>query len=509
MSTAPATVTTTDPRDGRTVDTELSETSLSAVAEVTAAAAEAAPALDALGRAGRARLLRAMADRLEHDAEVLVAAALAETGLADARLRGEVGRSAFQFRLFADVLDEGSYLEAAIDHGGVTALGPAPDVRRLLVPLGPVAVFGASNFPFAFSVAGGDTASAIAAGSPVVLKAHPSHPLTSARSFESLVAAAREVGAPDGTFGIVYGQEAGAALVADPRIRAVGFTGSQGAAMALQRIIDGREEPIPLYGELSSINPLIVTPAAATARGEAIADGLFASITGSGGQLCTKPGLAFVPSGEDGDALVDALARLVSASQGIVLLNDRIRDAFGSIGGRLAEAAGTATLATGLAAEGDGFAVPPTLLQVDADRFGDDLAEECFGPFVIVVRYADERSLLSAFGHVRGSLTASLHAEEDDAELLSRLVDAFRPLVGRFVFNGYPTGVRVSWAQHHGGPWPSTNTLHTSVGATAIRRFLRPLAWQDAPQAVLPAELRDGPVDVPRRVDGVLALPTA
>lgn len=504
MSTTP--VTTTDPRDGRTVDTHLAETSNAEVAAITAAAAAAAPALESSGRGGRARLLRAMADRLEHDVDTLVEAALAETGLAEARLRGEVGRSAFQFRLFADVLDEGSYLEAAIDHGGTTVLGPAPDVRRMLVPIGPVAVFGASNFPFAFSVVGGDTASAIAAGSPVVLKAHPSHPLTSARSFEALVAAAREVGAPDATFGIVYGQDAGAALVADPHIRAVGFTGSQGAATALQRIIDGRDEPIPLYGELSSINPLVVTPAAAAARAEGIADGLFASVTGSAGQLCTKPGLAFVPAGADGDALVEALARHVSASEGLVLLNDRIRDAFGTIGGRLA-AAGATALARGRAVEGSGFTVPPTLLQVDAADFGDELAEECFGPVVVVVRYADEAELLAAFRHVTGSLTASLHGEDDEGELLARLVEAFRPLVGRFVFNGYPTGVRVSWAQNHGGPWPSTNTLHTSVGATAIRRFLRPLAWQDAPAALLPVELRDGAVDVPRRVDGVLTLP--
>lgn len=308
------TITSTDPRTGQSRDTELVHTDAEQVAAITAQASAAFDGLRRRPRSWRAGLLRALADGLDADRDSLVDAALGETGLSEARLTGELGRSAFQLRLFADAVAEGGYLEAIIDHAGPTPLGPGPDVRRMLVPIGPVAVFGASNFPFAFSVVGGDTASALAAGNPVVIKAHSSHPVTSQRSFASLERAADAYGAPAGTFGIVYGQQDGAVLVADPRIAAVGFTGSLSTGKILQRIIDDRPTPIPFYGELSSLNPLVITPGAAAERTDEIGAGLFTSVTGSAGQLCTKPGLAFVPHGAAGDQLVrDVVARAEEA----------------------------------------------------------------------------------------------------------------------------------------------------------------------------------------------------
>lgn len=500
-----STLTSTDPRTGATQETAIETTDSGQVSAITARAAEAFTQLRVQPRAWRAGLLRALADALEVDRTALVDAAIGETGLAEARLTGEVGRSAFQFRLFADAVDEGGYLEAIIDHAGPTPLGPGPDVRRMLVPIGPVAVFGASNFPFAFSVVGGDTASALAAGNPVVIKAHPSHPLTSQRSFAALEQAARNYGAPEGTFGIVYGQEAGAQLVADPQITAVGFTGSLTTGIILQRIIDERATPIPFYGELSSLNPLVVTPGAAADRTAEIGEGLFTSVTGSAGQLCTKPGIAFVPTGEAGDALVADVVTRAQAAGAQTLLNSRIHGALDEIRTRLVEQGHARALVT--PRQGDeGFSVTPGVLEIDAADVTAAVGEEAFGPLVVIVRYTTLEEIRRALAAVPDSLTATLHSAAAEEQVRAELTDAVAPLVGRIVYDGYPTGVRVSWAMHHGGPWPATNTVHTSVGVTAIRRFLRPLAWQDAPADVLPAELRDGPVALSRRVDGVLQL---
>nr|WP_281387099.1 aldehyde dehydrogenase (NADP(+)) [Jiangella mangrovi] len=478
------------------------ETTGSELDALLAAAAAAADPLTAAGRRGRARLLDAVAAALESRRDDLVAAASSETGLGRDRLASELTRSALQFRMFADVVRDGGYLEAAIDHAADTPLGPAPDVRRMLVPLGPVAVFGASNFPFAFSVAGGDTAAALAAGCPVVVKAHPSHPLTSQVSADVIAAAVRGAGGPDGALGIVHGQDAGLALVRHPAVRAAALTGSVGAARAIQAAIDERDDPIPLYGELSSVNPIVILPAAAAERGEQIAAGLFASFTGSAGQLCTKPGLAFVPSDPAGDQLVEALRARVATAGGAVLLNERIRDAFTAREAAL-EQAGARVLARPDVRSPEGFGVAPVLLETDVTQLSAQIAEECFGPLVIAVRYDDPAGLDAALATVPPSLTGSIHAgEQDDHDTVRHLSTLFAARTGRIVFDGFPTGVRVSWAQHHGGPWPATNTVHTSVGATSIRRFLRPLAWQDAAGWILPQELRDGYTEISRRVDG-------
>lgn len=468
------------------------------------------------GRAFRAELLEAIATYVEEAREGLITTADSETGLGTARLNGEVSRSVFQFRLFAEAVREGSYLEAMIDSAGRTPLGDAPDVRRMLVSIGPVAVFGSSNFPFAFSVLGGDTASAIAAGSSVVVKAHGSHLLTSQLSLDVLQQAAHAVNAPEGTFGAVFGQEAGLALVKHPAIKAASFTGSLFAAESLQRAINTRPDPIPFFGELSSVNPLIVSEGAAKARGADIASNLFASFTGSAGQLCTKPGIAFVPEGPQGQLLVDSLTQLTQQAPSQVLLNDRIRSSFAEISEGLVRAGATPLAGMQDAARSrpeepaeepsGAFSVAPALLETRASILSADLAEECFGPLIVIVRYTSLDEVAEAFTHIPKSLTATLHFEEDEDDVLSRLLPTLQDNAGRIVFNGYPTGVRVTWAQHHGGSWPSTNSQHTSVGVTAMRRFLRPVAWQNAPAAALPEELRDDFTAIPRRVNGVLAL---
>ncbi|MGC5054383.1 aldehyde dehydrogenase (NADP(+)) [Micromonospora sp. DT48] len=498
-------VTTIDPRDGRARPTDLTETDESGVETIVGQASRANQWLADLGRLGRAQVLEAIATSLGTRRENLVATAQAETGLSHTRLDTELTRAAVQFRMFAAVLRDGGYLEAAIDHAADTPIGPGPDVRRMLVPLGPVAVFGASNFPFAFSVAGGDTASALAAGCPTVVKAHPSHPLTSRASADAIEAAVRSTGGPAGVTSIVYGEQAGLALVRHPAIRAVALTGSASAARAIGAAIDERADPVPLYAEMGSVNPIVVLPGAAASRAEQIADGLYASFTGSGGQLCTKPGLAFVASDAAGDRLVEALRDKVTASGGVVLLNRRIRDAYEQ-GAESLQRAGARLAARPPIDAGAGFTVAPTLLEVDLPGLTAEIAEECFGPLLVVVRYRDVADLDAALAVVPPSLTGSVHrGPSDHPDVVRRLADVLAARAGRLVFDGYPTGVRVSWAQHHGGPWPSTNAVHTSVGATAIRRFLRPMAWQDAPEWLLPEELRDEYTAIPRRVDGRLA----
>ncbi|NEM91033.1 aldehyde dehydrogenase (NADP(+)) [Galbitalea soli] len=500
------TITTTDPATGVTSDTGIEATTEAELARITEAAASAFTALRGYSRAWRAGLLRALADGLEERRGELVAIAHAETGLAETpRLNGELSRSAYQLRLFAEAVEEGGYLEAVIDHAGDTPLGPGPEIRRMLVPLGPVAVFGASNFPFAFSVAGGDTASALAAGNPVVAKAHPSHPLTSRASFDALRTAAEGYGAPAGILGLVYGQEAGAALVADPRVAAVGFTGSLATGRILLDIIETRERPVPFYGELSSLNPLIVSAGAVAARAGAIADGLFASFTGSAGQLCTKPGLAFLP--RSATALVDAIVARAAAAEPQPLLNARIHDAFGAIRGRLLADGGADSLVEPHDGPA-GITCSPAVLAIDASRVTAAVAEEAFGPLLVLALYDDPAEIAPALAQVPDSLTATVHAEPDEWDDLAPLLAELEATVGRLVFNGYPTGVRVSWGQHHGGPWPATNSVHSSVGVSAIRRFLRPVAWQDAPATLLPEELREDYTGIPRRVDGVLTLAT-
>jgi NADP-dependent aldehyde dehydrogenase len=502
-------VVSIDPRTGEVVEVVAQETTTAEVERLCAAALAAAPALDGLGRAGRAGLLRALADALEARRDDVVATADRETGLGPTRLGGELTRTCYQLRLFGEVLEEGSYLEAAIDHAGDTPMGPRPDLRRMLLPIGPVAVFGASNFPLAFSVPGGDTASALAAGCPVIVKAHGSHPATSQLCFDVMVEAARAAGAPEGTLAIVHGLQAGADLVAHPAIRAVGFTGSVTGGKALLEIIERRPDPIPFFGELSSLNPVVVTPRAAEERGEQLGRELTGSFTLGAGQFCTKPGLAFVPAGSAGDDVVAAMAEVVRGITPQTLLNEGIAGSYGRRSSELAGLPGVSTVAHGGEPQGPGFQARPLLLETSAAQLPHEVTEECFGPVAVVARYEDEKSLFAALDEMPSSLTATVLRGEGETELPLAVSEELRARAGRLIHDAYPTGVAVSWAQHHGGPWPSTNSQHTSVGATAIRRFLRPVTWQGAPAEVLPEELRDDYQGIPRRIDGKLQLPDA
>jgi NADP-dependent aldehyde dehydrogenase len=365
-------------------------------------------------------------------------------------------------------------------------------------------VFAASNFPFAFSVPGGDTASALAAGSPVVVKAHPGHPRLSQRTGEVLVEALRAAGAPEGTFAVVHGMEAGTTALTDPRIKAGAFTGSVKGGLALLEIATRREEPIPFYGELGSLNPVFVTPAAVAARGADIADGYVGSFTLGTGQFCTKPGLLFLP---EGHGLEERLVEAVRGAAPAGMLNDRIRSGHAHERDRLEGLGALRTLVHG--ADSDA-GVAPTLLATTAKELladPDPILQECFGPTSIVVEYSGADEALAAAQAFGGNLTATVQAEDADAATLAPLVDALRDRAGRVVYNGWPTGVAVAPAMHHGGPFPSTTaSIHTSVGTTAIRRFLRPVCYQNTPQALLPEALRDdNPLGIPRRVDGVLS----
>ncbi|SFF54837.1 aldehyde dehydrogenase (NADP(+)) [Blastococcus tunisiensis] len=501
-----ADVVSIDPRIGDAIEVVAQETTTNDIDRLCQGALAAAPALDGLGRSRRAALLWTLADALEARREDIVALADRETALGTTRLSGELARTGYQLRLFAEVLEEGSYLEAAIDHAGDTPMGPRPDLRRMLLPIGPVAVFGASNFPLAFSVPGGDTASALAAGCPVVVKAHGSHPATAQLVFQIMEQAAREAGAPEGTLGLVHGLQAGADLVAHPAIRAVGFTGSVNGGKALLEIIERRPDPIPFFGELSSLNPVVVTPQAAHERGTEIGQGLVGSFTLGAGQFCTKPGLALVPSGEGGDAVVATMIEQVRQTAPQVLLNEGIAAAYSRISGQLAELPGVRALAEGGSPSGDGFQAAPQLLETTTELLSPEMTEECFGPVAIVVRYGDENELFAALERMPSSLTATVHRGAGETALPLAVSQQLRGRAGRLVYDAFPTGVAVSWAQHHGGPWPATNTQYTSVGTTAIRRFLRPVTWQDAPAELLPAELTEGYTAVPRRVDGELRL---
>jgi NADP-dependent aldehyde dehydrogenase len=465
--------------------------------QALADAAAAAPALGASEPAVRAGWIRAVADALDAAADELVPIAMRETSLPEPRLRGEVARSSGQLRLFAEVLEEGSLLEVIIDTADPQAKPvPRPDLRRVLVPLGPVLVFAASNFPFAFSVCGGDTASALAAGCPVIVKAHPGHPELSVKTAEVMIEALRVAGAPAGTLNLIQGFDVGVTALKDPRITAAGFTGSVPAGKALHEIAVTRPEPIPFYGELGSLNPVFVTQAAVDARGKDIATGYVGSFTLGVGQFCTKPGLIFLPSGH---GLQEQLAEAVGGVAEASMLNDRIKEGFSSGLDRLQKVEGVRVWASGGA----------TLLQTTVTELldrRDEILEECFGPVSIVVEYDGLDELRSAVEAFEGNLTATLHAESADTELAAELLPKLSARAGRVLWNGWPTGVAVSWAQHHGGPFPSTvGSIHTSVGVTAARRFQRPVAYQDAPDAVLPAVLKDAnPAGISRRVNGTV-----
>lgn len=481
------------------------ETTPAEIDRIVAAAAEAAEHLARTTPAERARWLNAAADALEKVSEELVALAARETHLPEQpRLRSEMVRTVFQLRLFGQVLTDGEFLHAAVDHADPEwPMGPRPDIRRMTVPIGPVLVFTASNFPLTLSVAGHDTAAALAAGCPVVVKAHPGHPELSARTFEVLTGALTEAGAPEGTAGIVYGVESGVTALRHPGVAAAAFTGSESGGRALFDIANARPRPIPFYGELGSVNPVLVTEAAVAARGAEIATGYVGSYALGAGQFCTKPGLLLLPRGHGLDERLRAAVTAVGPQQ---LLNDRIAQGYRAGLPRLAEHPAVTVLYAPEAAESN-QAFAPTLLRVSADDFAraaESLDVECFGPVSLIVEYDGPHQLREVLGTLEPGLTATLHAEESDADQVRGLLPALIRLAGRLIWNGWPTGITLSWAQQHGGPYPATTAPQfTSMGTAAVDRFLRPVAWQGFPDALLPEPLRDAnPWNLPRRVDG-------
>ncbi len=507
MAAAP--VWSVDPRTGKQREQVAVEATAQEVDAAVRAAHAARPAL--ADRAVRAAFLRGAAEHLEAAKEQLVEAGDAETALGPVRLTGELARTCFQLRAFADIVDEGEFLGVVINHPDDTATPPIPDLRRYKVPLGVVAVYSASNFPFAFSVAGGDTASALAAGCPVVVKAHPDHPGLSELVAAVLRRAAAPHGIPEGVVGLVHGFEAGVELVKHPLVSAAGFTGSVRGGRALFDAAAARPVPIPFHGELGSLNPVVITEAAAAERAEAIGAGLAGSMTLGVGQFCVKPGLVLAPAGAAGDRMLKSLTDAVSDTASGVLLDHRMRDNFVAgvaERGELPEVESPVTPGAG----GE-HTVSAGFLTVAAGKLVSEgaydlLLEECFGPVTVVARYEDDAEATAVLSRLPGNLTATVHLSAEEAagegrgaEILAELT----PLAGRVLVNAWPTGVAVAAAQHHGGPYPATTSTSTSVGGTAVERWLRPVAYQNTPAALLPVELRDENVlGLPRRFNGQL-----
>ena len=494
-----------NPVDGNALEPAYTSASMADVEYAVKAAQKAAEFLAVSSGADRANLLRSIADGLDAAAESLIERAMLETALTRPRLTGEVARTSGQLRLFAKVAEEGSWLNARIDTADPNRTPPKPDVRSMLRPLGPVVVFGASNFPLAFSVAGGDTASALAAGNSVIVKAHPAHPGTSELVAHIVNAAIAATGFPVGTFALLFdaGHEVGAALVQHPEVKAVSFTGSFRGGRALMDLAARREVPIPVYAEMGSTNPVFVLPGALAERSAALAADLQASFTLGGGQFCTKPGMVFVED-QHSSEFIETLRSRVAAGGAFSLLTAGIAQQFGH---ELAERGALAK--TVGAKSGEGYAAQTALFEVSgAEFFADErLSGEVFGPTTLLVRCDSREQMMEAARGLEGHLTATILGTPEDLADHAELIRTLEQKSGRVIFNAFPTGVEVNHAMVHGGPFPATSDgRSTSVGSLAILRFARPVAFQGMPQFALPAELQDAnPRHVPQLRDGVLS----
>lgn len=486
-----ATFSPVDPRTGQTLE-EFAEARVSDIDDAMREADAASAALAATSPADRAAFLRELASRLEKVRPELVARANLETAIGVARLEGELTRTTRQLEAFADHVAAGGHqniLKVTLPEGS-----PARDLRRMTIPLGVIVVFGASNFPLAFGTPGGDTASALAAGCPVVVKGHPSHPGTSEIVARAFAAAIEASGLPSGVFSLLQGAtpELSQRLVLHPIAAGIGFTGSRSVGRILADLAASRDVPIQVHAEMGSSNPVFVTSAALTTRGSAIAAGLAASITLGSGQLCTKPGLIFVPRGDSGDDFVATLGQEFATRVPIPLLNGSVKNRFaaGAIDAAVAPASWR-IVATTEPGEGVLNAVGElSEIAFDDIATAPDLLAERFGPAAVVVRLPEE-NFVDAVAVLDGQLTFTIHGEAGDAEALTPLVSVLANGAGRVVWNGYPTGVAVSAAMTHGGPFPASSTPTTSVGLAAIDRFLRPVTFQDFPEELLPEALRD------------------
>jgi NADP-dependent aldehyde dehydrogenase len=447
----------------------------------------------ALPDARRAEFLEAIAQGLLDLGEPLVERVMLESGLPRPRIEGERMRTVNQLKLFANLLRKGRWHDAVLDDALPERQPPRPALARRRIGLGPVAVFGASNFPLAFSVAGGDTASALAAGCPVVAKAHPAHPGTSELVGKAIQKAALDTGMPEGVFSLLFGEIAiGQDLVRHPAIKAVGFTGSRRGGLALVRLAQERKQPIPVYAEMSSINPTFLLPGALQARSSAIAAGFAASLTMGTGQFCTNPGLVIVIDGPELDAFLATAQTEIAGKPAGTMLTPAICDAYGKGLEKLRGAAGVEEIAKGQQAAGPTKA-GAALFKTAAATFlaSPVLEEENFGPSSLVVVCKDPAEMLAVAAHVEGQLTATLHVEESDYFIARALLPVLEKKAGRILFNDFPTGVEVCDAMVHGGPYPATSDSRTSsVGTAAIERFLRPVCYQNIPDLLLPPALQ-------------------
>ncbi len=455
----------------------------------------------------KADFLRSIADEMDLVEEEIVERMTRETGLPEGRCRMEKGRTCGQLRLFAGLLEEGSWVDARIDHADPDRAPVAkPDCRSMWRPMGPVVVFCASNFPLAYSVAGGDTASALASGCPVIVKAHGSHPGTAEIVANAVRSAVEKCGLHEGVFSLLYGsgRTIGQSLVRNPVVKAVGFTGSRNGGRALMDAAAARPEPIPVWAEMSAINPVFVLPGALRERGDAIAEGFVGSLTLGVGQFCTNPGLLIV-GGEGRTRFAERIAALAGETAPAAMLHKGIAEAYHHALEKMTAKEGVETLAQVAVEEGSsqGGAV---VLGADATEFLSDqsMAEEMFGPATLMVSAGEEASMLQVAENLEGQLTATVHATEEDLEMFGKLIAVLERKAGRLVYNGYPTGVEVCHGMVHGGPAPATSDgRSTSVGPRAITRFARLVCWQDFPDRLLPPELQEkNPLKISRIVDG-------
>lgn len=479
------------------------------VSAACALAAAASESFSTLAPAKRAAFLEAIADNILAVGDVLIETAMTETGLPRVRLEGERGRTMGQLKMFAAEVRDGHWLDVTIDPA-LPERTPLPraDLRRMNVALGPVAVFGASNFPLAFSVAGGDTASALAAGCPVVVKGHPAHPGTGELVARAIQKAVVDCGLHEGVFSYLPGTShaLGAALVADPHMTAVGFTGSRSGGLALMDTAAKRPVPIPVFAEMSSINPVVLMPAALTHRAEALGAAFIGSLTLGAGQFCTNPGLVIAQDGAGLERFIAAATAALASVSPAPMLTDGILSHYQA--GVAALAAHKQVKQLGTSALGDGHTSgTAALFEVSAAQFIADaaLAQEVFGAAGVIVRCRDTAEVLRVIAQLEGQLTATLHLDAADEPTAQPVVVALQVKAGRILINGWPTGVEVTHAMVHGGPYPATsNTGTTSVGTLAMARFVRPVCYQDMPDGLLPDALKAAnPWALPRRVDGV------
>ena len=476
--------------------------------QAVAAAKEAFEVYKNTSGSKKAEFLRCIADEIEGLGDTLIQRAMQESGLPEGRFKGERGRTVNQLRMFANVVEEGSWVEPIIDEA-LPDRKPMPrvDIRTMLQPLGPVVVFGASNFPLAFSAAGGDTASALAAGCPVIVKAHPSHPGANALVSEAIANAAEKCNLPGGIYSTLYdnGHSIGSALVQHPDITAVGFTGSEAGGKALMDLAASRKHPIPVYAEMGSTNPVFILPEKLENETDSLPSAICKSVTMGVGQFCTNPGLLVVVKDQNLEPFTQNLEKAFEGLSSYTMLSEGIYNNFISKREHALNTEGVQSIQT-IDPEPNTLKAPPAIAKVTYNDFrkNPNLHEEIFGPYTMMIICNDKSEMLSVAKNIQGQLTSTLIGTEDDLKANVDLINIIKDKVGRLVFNGFPTGVEVGNAMHHGGPFPSSsNSRYTSVGTGAIKRFARPMAWQNCPESLLPDALRNGnPLNIWRKVNG-------